>query len=110
MDALEERFGYHVRYAFDPFEAGNLIENTAFDVLVFEVTPPHTAECRLVRELCSRPGHPPVVLFAGPEDEEYVLDELAHGGFHVVRWSSPLEEFHRMLGSAITRGRSIKAA
>jgi hypothetical protein len=51
-----------------------------------------------------------VVLFAGPEDEDYVLDELAHGGFQVVRWSSPLEEFHRMLESAITRGRAVKAA
>jgi DNA-binding NtrC family response regulator len=108
MDALRERFGYRVRYAFDPYEAGNLIENSTFDVLVFEVTPPYTAECRLVRELCSRPGHLPVVLFAGPEDEEYVLDELAHGGFHVVRWSAPLEEFHRMLESAVARGHAAK--
>lgn len=110
MEALKERFGYRVRYAFDPYEAGNLIENTTYDVLVFEVTPPYTAECRLVREISSRPGHLPVVLFAGPEDEENLLDELAHGGFHVVRWSSPLEEFHRLLESAITRGRVSKAA
>lgn len=110
MEALKERFGYRVRYAFDPYEAGNLIENTTYDVLVFEVTPPYTAECRLVRQLCSQPGHLPVVLFAGPEDEQYVLDELAQGGFHVVRWSSPLEEFHRMLESAITRGRVSKVA
>jgi len=110
MDALEERFGYRVRYAYDPYEAGNLIENSVFDVLVFEVTPPYTAECRLVRELCSRPGHPPVLLFAGPEDEEYVLDELAAGSFNLVRWTTPLEEFHRLLDSAVTRGRVSKVA
>ncbi len=109
MDALQERFRYHVRYAVDPYEAGNLIENTSFDALVFEVTPPYTAECRLFREICSRPGHLPVVLFAGPEDEEYVLDELAQGGFHVVRWTTPLDEFHRLLHGTIARQRA-KAA
>lgn len=110
MEALKERFGYRVRYAYDPYEAGNLIENTHYDVLVFEVTPPYTAECRLVRELCSRPGHLPVLLFAGPEDEQYVLDELAAGGFNLARWTTPLEEFHRLLESAIARGRASKAA
>jgi DNA-binding NtrC family response regulator len=109
MEALEERFRYSVRYALDPFEAGNLIENTTFDALVFEVTPPYTAQCRLFRELCSRPGHMPVLLFAGPEDEEYVLDELAQGGFHVVRWTAPIDEFHRTLDGLIARQRA-KAA
>lgn len=109
MESLGERFAYKVKYAFDPYAAANLIENTVFDALVFEVTAPYTAECRLVREICSRPGHLPVLLFAGPEDEEYVLDELAQGGFHVVRWTTPLEEFHQVLDTIIRR-QSAKAA
>ncbi len=109
MEALGERFHYRVRYAFDPYSAGNLIENATFDALVFEVTAPYTAECRLFREICSRPGHMPVLLFAGPEDEEYVLDELAQGGFHVVRWTTPLDEFHQVL-DAIVKRHHAKAA
>jgi len=36
METMKERFGYRVRYAYDPYEAGNLIENTTYDVLVFD--------------------------------------------------------------------------
>ena len=105
MESLQERFDYFVRVAEDPFVASNLIDNTNFDALIFEVTPPYTAESRLMREICGRPGHLPVVLFAGPEDEEYVLDELAQGGFNVVRWTAPLDEFHRAIHHSIERHR-----
>lgn len=110
MEELRRCYGYGLQYAADAYEAGMRLENTSVDVLVCEAAPAYTAASRLLREICQRSVHLPVILFVEPESEEYLLDEFVHGAFHVVRAATPLEELHWLLQAAIARGRRLKAA
>ena len=109
MEELKRAFGYRLQYAADPYEAGLRLENTSVDAVVCEAAPAYTAECRLLREICQRSARVPVFLFVEPESEEYLLDELGHGGFHVVRPTLPIAQFHNLLEETI-RQHQRKAA
>ncbi|MBI2956260.1 MAG: hypothetical protein HYY26_02990 [Acidobacteria bacterium] len=100
---LKRRYGYELRYAADPYEAVQLLENAAVDAAVCEAVPDYTTECRLLREICWRSIRLPVFLFVTPEGEEYVPEDLAQGTFGVVRPGTPLEEIHGRLEESIAR-------
>ena len=107
---LKRRYGYRLHYATDPYEAERRLENMSVDAVVCEASPAYTAECRFLREVCQRSAHLAVILFVEPESEEYLLDELRHCTFQVVRPVTPLEEVHRLLQAAIAKSRRLRAA
>ncbi len=110
MEELRHRYAYRLVYAADPYEAGLRLENTSVDAVVCEAAPSYTAECKLMREICQRSVRVPVFLFVEPDSEEYLLDELGLGTFHVVRPACSIEELHRRLQEVILRRRRVRAA
>lgn len=110
MEELGRAFGYRLHFAQSPYEAGLRLENTSVDAVVCEAAPAYTADCRLVREICQRSVRVPVFLFVEPESEGYMVEQLGHGGFQVVRPATPIEELHRLLQEAIGRRQRAKAA
>lgn len=110
MEELKRRHGYRVCYAADPYEAGILLGTTSVNAIICEAAPAYSSGCRLVREICQRTAHLPVFLFVEPEAEDYVFDEVAQGAFYVVRSTTSVENFHRLLEDVIARHRRIKAA
>ena len=110
MEELKRAFGYRLQYAADPYEAGLRLENTSVDAVVCEAAPAYTADCRLLREICQRSVRVPVFLFVEPESEEYMLEELGLGTFHVVRPATPIQAFHEMLQATIRQRQREKAA
>lgn len=110
LEELKRTYGYRRHYAANPFEAGVRLENSSVDAVVCEAAPAYTSECRLMREICQRSVRVPVILFVEPESEEYLLEELGQGAFHVVRPQTSLEGFHRLLQAAIGKHRHAEAA
>lgn len=110
MEELKRCYGYRLHYAANPYEAGVRLENTSMDAVVCEAAPAYTAECRFIRDVSQRSVRVPVILFVEPESEEYMLEELGHGGFHVVRPETPIEGFHRLLQQAISQHQRTKVA
>ncbi len=110
MEELRRRYGYELRYAADAYEAVEFLENTAVDAAVCEAVPAYSAECRLLREISSRSSHLPLIVFVGPEGENYLFDDLAQATFRVVRPATPLDSFHRLLQDSIAKMHRAKAA
>ncbi|MBI4462139.1 MAG: hypothetical protein HY653_04460 [Acidobacteria bacterium] len=110
VEQLQRAYGYRVYYATDPYEASARLENTSVDALVCQAAPAYTADCKLIREICLRSLHLPIILFVEPDSEEYLLDELGYGTFHIVRPPTTLEQFHRILLQAIGKRHRVRAA
>ena len=110
MEQLQRYYGYRLYFAASPYEAATRLENMSVDAVVCEAAPVYTAECRLVREICERSRHLPIILYVEPDSEEYLLDELGRWTFRVVRPGTRLDEFHRILLEAISHRPRVKAA
>jgi len=110
MEELKRRYNYKLCYAADPYEASLLLGITPVDAIVCEAGPAYSPGFRLIREVCSRSTHLPVFLFVEPESEDYLFEDLAFSTCHVMRSSTPLENFHRRLTDVLARSRRIKAA
>lgn len=110
MEEMKRRYGWGIHYASDPYEAGMFLENTSVDAVVCEAAPTYSSESRLIREISQRSLHLPVILFVEPEGEDYALEQIGHGSFHVVRPETPLEELHQVIEHAIERAHRAKAA
>lgn len=110
MQELERRYGYRVDYPENVYEAQRHLESHVVHAVVCEAAPAHTTECRFVKELSQRSGRHPVIVYVEPEEEEELLDELAHGTFQTVRASAPLDDFHQTLKEAIEKSHPRSSA
>lgn len=110
MEELNRRYHYKLCYASDPYEASILLGITPADAIICEAGPAYSSGCRLIREISFRSAHLPVFLFVEPEAEEYAFEELARGACYIVRSSTSLESFNRLIREVVARHRRAKAA